>query len=171
MTLVAWDDPILTTTCAEFTDWENAEALAKVLLEQLQASNGIGIAAPQAGFSTRLFVLATDPVLAVFNPRVVDTSTEGSLLEEACLSFPGLVGKVRRPSMIRARFQTPNGETVTKQFSGMTARAFLHEMDHLDGRPFFARMGRTSVELMARKAAKRGHKYDVGRLLKIARGS
>ena len=63
-------------------------------------------------------------------------------LEEGCLSFPGLIVKVKRPQHIRVRFQTPNGDTITKQFTGMSARVFQHEIDHLNGVLYFNRANR-----------------------------
>jgi peptide deformylase len=58
------------------------------------------------------------------------------------LTFPGLTVKIKRPQHIRVRFQTPNGDTLTKQFTGMTARIFQHEIDHLDGIVFYNRANR-----------------------------
>lgn len=59
------------------------------------------------------------------------------MLEEGCLSYPGLYVKIKRPRHIRARFMMPNGETRTEMFTGITARCFIHEMDHMDGKIFY----------------------------------
>jgi peptide deformylase len=63
-------------------------------------------------------------------------------LEEGCLTFPGLTVKIKRPQHIRVRFTKPNNETITRQFTGMTARIFQHELDHLDGIIFYNRANR-----------------------------
>jgi peptide deformylase len=69
-----------------------------------------------------------------FNPRIVDVSTEELLLDEVCSSFLQLAVPVRRPKKIKVRYSEPNGETKTAVFEGMTARYFMHELDHLDGK-------------------------------------
>ena len=101
-------------------------------------NNGIGLAANQVGVGYRIFAMRGTPENFVcFNPRIVQPSEEQVVLEEGCLSYPGLIVKVKRPQHIRCRFQTPNGETLTKTFTGMSARVFQHELDHLDGVIFY----------------------------------
>jgi peptide deformylase len=106
-----------------------ADTLARAVIEH----NGLGLAANQLGLPYRAFVIKSNPVIAVFNPIIVDASTEKVYLEEGCLSYPGLAIKVKRPKKIKVRYTQPNGEVVTKVFEGLTARIFQHEMDHLDG--------------------------------------
>jgi len=106
-------------------------------------NNGIGLAANQVGVPYRVFAMRGSPENFVcFNPRVVQPSESLISLEEGCLTFPGLTVKIKRPQHIRVRFQTPNGDTLTKQFTGMTARIFQHEIDHLDGIVFYNRANR-----------------------------
>jgi peptide deformylase len=106
-------------------------------------SNGIGLAANQVGVPYRAFAMRGAPENFVcFNPKVVQPSETLISLEEGCLTFPGLLVKIKRPQHIRVRFQTPNGDTLTKQFTGMTARIFQHELDHLDGIVFYNRANR-----------------------------
>lgn len=129
--------------------------LARMLAETMIKNGGIGLAAPQIGLPYRAFALRTNPVMVCFNPLIADLSTEQIELEEGCLTFPGLILKIKRPSMIRARYTLPNGETKTDKFIGMTARAFLHEMDHLDGVLFTSHVGKVALELAKNKAKKR----------------
>jgi peptide deformylase len=72
----------------------------------------------------------------VFNPKITATSDDAVLMDEGCLSYPGLYVKVKRPSWIRVRFQDPYGDLVVKKFSGMTARVFQHEYEHMQGERF-----------------------------------
>lgn len=116
--------------------------------------NGLGLAAPQIGLSYRAFVLRAENVIGVFNPRIVSTSDETVVLEEGCLSYPGLVLKIRRPQKIRARYTLPNGETVTRIFDGMTARAFQHEFDHLNGEIYTHLASPVHLETAKNKAKK-----------------
>ncbi len=116
---------------------------AKQLVAFMYEKNGIGLAANQAGVPYRIFAMRGAPENFVcFNPRIVDASEETVVLEEGCLSYPGLIVKVKRPKSIRVRFETPNGDTLTKQFTGMTARIFQHELDHLDGKVFYNQASR-----------------------------
>jgi peptide deformylase len=140
--LIPENDVILRTPCQEF-DFDNPPTepnqLAIDLAETMISKNGLGLAAPQVGIPYRVFAMTGNPIKVCFNPRIVDQTSDEVLLEEGCLSYPGLVCKVKRPSMVKIRYTMPNGETVTERFIGMTARVILHEMDHLDGILFFNR--------------------------------
>jgi len=142
MQLVSRTDPILTTSCAEldFADppFDPVE-FSRELVALMYERGGIGLAAPQVGVPHRAFAMRGSPENFVcFNPRVVTyPAQETQVLEEACLSFPGLIVKVKRPIAVKVRFQLPNGDTQTHLFGGMTARVFQHELDHLDGVLFF----------------------------------
>lgn len=107
--------------------------LANDLIETMVANKGIGLAANQCGLPYRMFVLHSEQPLAIFNPRIIDQSSEVIQLEEGCLTYPHLFIKIKRPKIIKVRFQDALGETHTEKFVGMTARGFMHEMDHLDG--------------------------------------
>lgn len=134
--LVSSNDPILKENLPNF-DFTNPPTdpiqLAKDLAETMIANNGLGLSANQVGLPYRVFVITGSPVLACFNPRVIDATTEEIYLDEGCLSFPNLFFKVKRPRTIRVRYTQPNGETVTKKYDGITARVFLHEYDHMNG--------------------------------------
>ena len=155
MNLVKSNDPILTTPCQPF-DFETPPfdpiGFAQNLIKFMYENNGIGLAANQVGFPYRIFAMRGSPENFVcFNPKIVQPSEMTVSLEEGCLTYPGLLIKVKRPQHIRVRFQTPNGETLTKQFTGMTARIFQHETDHLDGVLFFNRANRYHKELALKK--------------------
>lgn len=134
--LVSSSDPILTKATDEF-DFANPPIdpiqLAKDLYKFMVDHRGLGLAAPQVGLPYRVFAMYSVPGIVCFNPRVVSYSEEKILLDEGCLSFPNLFIKVKRPRSIRARYTEPNGNVQTMNMDGMTARAFQHELDHLDG--------------------------------------
>jgi len=141
--LVKYPDTILTTPCEEF-DFANPPGdpyeLGTLLLQLMNDYKAVGLAANQVGVPYRVFVMRGYPENYVcFNPKIVYNSTETELLEEACLSFPGVNVKIKRPKNIRVRFQTPSGQVATMAFDGLTARVFQHELDHLDGVLFFNR--------------------------------
>lgn len=155
--LVSCNDPILKAKMEPF-DFKNPPTdpvqLYYDLGETMIENNGIGLSANQVGLPYRAFVLKAQEVIGVFNPRIVDASTESVVLEEGCLSYPNLFVKVKRPAKIRVRYTLPNGETVTKVFEGLTARAFQHEMDHLDGITYTNRANSYHLKQAKRHAEK-----------------
>jgi peptide deformylase len=93
-------------------------------------------------------------VYACFNPRIVMLSIERTSMKEGCLSFPGLVLDIERPTVCKVRYTQPNGQTVTKEFTGMTARVVQHEVDHLRGRLFTSYVSKLKLDMAVRKAKK-----------------
>ena len=155
MNLVNANDPILKNKCDNF-DFNNPPfdpiEFAKDLVKHMYDWNGIGLAANQVGVPYRIFAMRGQPENFVcFNPRIVQPSEMQIVLDEGCLTYPGLYVKIKRPQHVRVRFQTPNGETLTKQFTGMTARIFQHELDHLDGIVFYNKANRYHREQAMRK--------------------
>lgn len=108
--------------------------LMDAMLETMYAVKGIGLAAPQVGINQQIFVIDIgEGPLYVANPQILKRSgSEG--MEEGCLSLPGKVVTVRRPKTIRVKFLDQNNQPAEKIFSGLLARAFLHENDHLLGK-------------------------------------
>jgi len=97
---------------------------------------GVGLAAPQLGVSQRLLVYQVGPgapVVALANPELEWTSDEAEVLEEGCLSIPGVTVDVERPLHVRVSAQDEEGSRRVVEASGLEARVIQHEMDHLDG--------------------------------------
>jgi peptide deformylase len=95
---------------------------------------GIGLSANQCGVSERVFVIGTDQFqIACINPKVVSESANREKNNEGCLSFPGLFCKIERPDSIVVEFTAEDGQTKQMEMTGVTARCFLHELDHLNG--------------------------------------
>lgn len=137
MKLIPHTDTLLHSVLDHF-DFNNSptdpEQLAMDLVEMMKKSGGIGLSANQVGLNYRVFAMDGSPEMFVcFNPKIVMFGTETVTLEEGCLSYPGLLVKVKRPRDIKVRFTGPDGEIYTKTFTGITARVFQHELDHLDG--------------------------------------
>jgi peptide deformylase len=137
--LVESNHPILYKELDEF-DFSNPPIdpieLANNLIETMKEHRGLGLSANQCGLPYRVFVLWSQTPLVCFNPRVVDQKSDAVMLEEGCLSYPHLFLKVKRPSIIKVRFQDVTGQMQNEKFIGMTARTFLHELDHLNGISF-----------------------------------
>lgn len=164
MNLVDPKDPILTTPCQVF-DFKNPPfdpiEFSKTLVKFMYDKNGIGLAANQVGVPYRIFAMRGQPENFVcFNPKIVQPSEMKIELEEGCLTYPNLLVKITRPQHVRVRFTMPNGDTITKQFTGLTARIFQHELDHLDGIIFYNRANRYHRDT-ALKKWRNGEKFEM----------
>jgi peptide deformylase len=107
------------------------------MFETMHAAKGIGLAAPQVGRLERLFVAEVeDDRVAIFNPEILDASGKPVKAEEGCLSIPEVYGDVERPPLVTVRGLDANGEVIETEASGLLARCFQHEIDHLHGRLF-----------------------------------
>jgi peptide deformylase len=155
--LIDYDSAILEQELPLF-DFNNPpvdpQELAKNLLETMRHHRGIGLSANQVGLPYRVFVMEGDPPFACFNPKIVDVSQEIVSLPEGCLSYPGVNVPVKRPAHVRVRFSAPDGNVITKKFTGMTARVFLHEHDHLQGVNFLRKMHPVHKEKALRQLKK-----------------
>lgn len=105
------------------------------MVETMRAANGAGLAAPQVGVLRRIVVVETeeDGLFQLINPKIIAYSGEQET-EEGCLSVPGRFGITRRPMHVTVRYLNRKGETVDVTASGFLAKAFCHELDHLDGK-------------------------------------
>lgn len=136
LTIVKFPDPILRETMPEF-DFQNPimdpEQLEKEMIEAMHQNGGVGLSANQVGIRTKMFVMGTgEKAMGFFNPMVVEADGIRDDFE-GCLSFPEIALKVKRPHTIRATWQNTKGEWVQGEMSGLTAKCFLHEFDHLQG--------------------------------------
>lgn len=137
-------DETLTKRCRPVTDFnDRLHTLLDDMAETMTSADGVGLAAPQVGVLRRaVIVLETNVepgeepyILEMVNPEIVETSGEQEG-PEGCLSVPGVYGWVKRPEYAKVRAQDRNGETFEVEGVGLTARAFCHEIAHLEGQLF-----------------------------------
>ena len=103
------------------------------MLDTMRAANGVGLAAPQVGILRRIVIVDIgEGLIEMINPEIVATEGEQEG-EEGCLSVPDEVGIVKRPNIVTVMATDRNGEPFTIRGEGLLARAFCHEIDHLDG--------------------------------------
>ncbi len=104
------------------------------MIETMRAADGVGLAAPQVGVLRRVVVIETpdEGLFELINPKIIAFSGEQKS-EEGCLSVPGKYGITVRPMHVTVRAMNRKGETVDITGSGLLAKAFCHELDHLDG--------------------------------------
>jgi peptide deformylase len=143
------DDPILRKKSKKVKNFGEAlQALIDDMLETMQAANGVGLAAPQIGALERVIIiqlpedeedLQSGRLFALCNPQIVRADGEEES-EEGCLCLPGYVGNVRRATSVTVKAQDSRGKKVRIKAEGLLARAFQHEIDHLDGILFIDRV-------------------------------
>jgi len=108
--------------------------LAQNLFQLMIKEHGIGLAANQVGIDLRLFVMfVNQEAFHCFNPEIISSSQEIEVASEGCLSFPGEDCKVPRHNSIMVRFANARGLYQERVFTGLAARCFQHELDHLNG--------------------------------------
>ncbi len=127
-------DPILGKVCKEVkTMTPMLELLIEDMLDTMYEANGVGLAAPQVGVLKRIAVVdAGDGPVVMVNPQIL--SQEGEQTgDEGCLSLPGKAGKVTRPNHVVIRAWNEHMEEYEMEAEELLARAFCHEIEHLDG--------------------------------------
>ena len=143
-TIVLEGDSVLHKHCRPVTNFdERLHQLIDDMRETLIGSDGVGLAAPQVGILRRVvLVLETnvpegeDPyIIELINPEIVESSGSQNG-PEGCLSVPGRFGLVERPMDVTVRAQDRNGNSFEVKGHELTARAFCHELDHLEGKMF-----------------------------------
>ena len=127
-------DEVLTKQCKEVTKMSlRTKILIGDMLDTMYEAMGVGLAAPQVGVLKRIVVIdvGEGPIILI-NPEILETSGEQTG-EEGCLSVPGKSGVVTRPDYVKVRALNEDMEEIELEGEGLLARAFCHEIDHLDG--------------------------------------
>jgi peptide deformylase len=159
--IVKYGDPVLHSPAAPVERVDDAiRALFDDMVQTMYAAPGIGLAAPQVGVPLRVIVIdlsvGEDPkqVIKLANPELVTREGEQKH-EEGCLSIPGYGGSPTRPVRVTVRGLGPDGEERVYAGTDLLARAFCHEIDHIDGLLFVDRLSPLKRDLMKRKLRKR----------------
>ena len=129
--------------------------LIKRLKLTMKLYGGIGLSANQCGIFERVFISGTDECqLACINPKLIGTSAGMIKADEGCLSFPGLYIKIDRPNSIQVEFTDENGQVQQTMLEGLSARCFLHELDHMNGKKFIEYAGPVALQMARKKQDK-----------------
>ncbi len=151
-----YGDPVLRVVCSpvEEVDSEVRE-LASKLIATVDHAQGLGLAAPQIGVAKRVIVVVGTHDEqrrhhVVANPEIVSACGE-DVSEEGCLSIPGIYAAVKRPQSVIVKGFDIDGNEISIEASGLMARAFAHEIDHLDGILFIDRLSMVKRGLLRRK--------------------
>ena len=143
-----------------FSKDTGAEELESAMCEFMINASGIGLAANQIGITKRVFVMGSNNIpgfpkpFALFNPKIIEASSEMVLDQEGCLSYPGLFLTVKRPAWVVAEYQNSQGDIIESRFEGYLAKCFQHELDHLDGVCFVDKVSQMKLQLAMKKLRK-----------------
>ena len=130
-------DPVLTKKCREITEMTpKIKELIDDMLDTMYEAMGVGLAAPQVGILKRIVVIdiGEGPIVLI-NPEILETSGEQTG-DEGCLSVPGMAGQVTRPNYVKVKAMDEDMNEVIYEGTELLARAFCHEIDHLDGKMY-----------------------------------
>lgn len=179
--IVRYPDPVLRAKCRPVTEvTPELREFSTDMIETMRAANGVGLAAPQVARDIQLAVIDVShnpdcitylringekvnmvehmPVIFL-NPRL-DLGKDKDVDEEGCLSFPRLRGDIRRSEEVKVTFETLEGETQVWETDGLLARAFQHEIDHLNGVLFIDRLSAAAKVGLKRKLTRLMQDWD-----------
>jgi len=161
LTIVNCMDSVLRKKCLKIESIdETLVALADDMIETMYAASGLGLAANQVGVSSDLFVIDVgidkekrDPVI-IINPMI--TASEDKIMaEEGCLSIPEVFAEVKRSQRVEVKGYDLKGNELRYEADGFLARAFQHEMDHLNGVLFWDNLSKVKRDILQRKFKKK----------------
>ncbi len=151
---------VLEKPAAQVTKFDDElQKLCADMFESMYAAQGVGLAAPQIGLGVRLVVIDVsigknqEAKLVLANPEISHAEGE-QREEEGCLSLPGFRGSVIRPQFVTIRAQDASGKAFEMRGEGLLARAFCHEIDHLNGVLFIQHLSMLKRDLIKRKIRK-----------------
>jgi peptide deformylase len=159
--ILKYGEPILERAAEPVTEFDNAELseLIADMWETMYASKGVGLAAPQIGVAKRISVIDISvgedesKKIVIINPEI--SSKEGSQTgEEGCLSIPGFREPLTRANKVTVRARNEKGEAIELEGDELLARAFQHEIDHLNGVLFIAHLSALKRDIIRRKIKK-----------------
>ena len=157
------NSPMLNMVMPEYTDpLPNSVMtnLVKRLKLTMKLYGGIGLSANQCGVYVRVFVIGADDYdMTCINPKILEVSADLQRDNEGCLSFPGLYVKIERPSWVKVEYTDETGETKQTKLEGLTARCFVHELDHMNGTKFVSHVGPVALQMAKKKQSKLMKKY------------
>ena len=172
MKIVNYGQEILETPTQKVTEFnEDLVKFTEDMISTMKSSNGVGLAAPQVGDNRRICVIdlgftegfvydgekvLTDDYypLVLINPEIKVVSEAKSIMNEGCLSFPGVTLEVKRPSIIKLTFQDIEGNNRIVECAGGLARCIQHEVDHCDGILFIDYLSKLKKDMILKKLIK-----------------
>ena len=162
--LIDNDNSILRVSLSEVSEDCDREKLQEDLIETMKNFKGLGLSANQCGIMERVFVMYSDfekrEATACFNPKILDYSKEKVIMDEGCLSYPGLWLKVKRAHNILVEFEDVAGKKIEIPLQDLAARVFQHEMDHMEGTDFTKKVSKLRLDMAKKRMLKQRKKAN-----------
>ena len=156
--LVSLTNPILKEPlgpCSAELEREDIETKLNLAMVHYQ---GVGLSANQIGIKERVFIMYSDikkkETIICFDPMITEYGEETIIMEEGCLTWPGIWLRIERPEGFRCNYYDIDGELIQVQMHGLEARIFQHEYDHMEGTNFTKRVSPLKLNMAKRRAAK-----------------
>jgi peptide deformylase len=157
MPIVIYGSPVLRKKTFDIDAEDDFTEMASSMRETLKQAYGIGLAAPQVGILKSMFVIDTSSFenencnsveKAIINPEILNYSEKSTYYNEGCLSIPGIFEDVNRPEEVEVRYRDLNFDWQEEILTGIVARIFQHEYDHLEGILFIDRLSKIRKRLL-----------------------
>ena len=156
--LIEAENPIMKVRLSGCSPDLDRDDVEEKLLDSMKNYNGIGLSANQIGIMEPVFVMYSDvkkrETITCFNPEIVTKSDTEILMEEGCLTYPGLWLKVKRPDGIEVQYEDKSGEIQHQAMFGLECRIFLHEYDHMEGTDFTEKVSKLRLERAKKRLSK-----------------
>ena len=147
--------PILNIKLEKVSEALDRHEIVEDLVETMRKERGIGLSANQVGIMERVFVMYSDvkekKIMACFDPQITEVSDDTVIMDEGCLSYPGLWLKVERPIWIKATWEDQNG---------LESRVFQHEYDHMEGTNFTKKVSKLKLKMAQKRVQKQLKKVN-----------
>ena len=160
--LIESDNLLLTIPLSIVNEDADRKKIKEDLFETMDHYKGIGLSGNQVGIMERVFVMYSNfsarEKIICFNPKITLASETQEFMDEGCLSFPGLWLKVKRPSWIEAEYEDENCEVIKDTLTGLSARVFQHEYDHMEGTNFTKKVSRLRLDRAKKRVIKQRKK-------------
>ena len=173
--LIESTHPMLKLPIEKCSDEIDKHKVKEDLIETMKNFQGIGLSANQIGIMERVFVMYSNvkerEIIACFNPKIITVSDKKVLMDEGCLSYPGLWLKVSRPDGVEVTYEDENGESHEKAMFGLECRVFQHEYDHMEGIDFTQKVSDLKLNMALKrlkKVKKRAKEYEQNQSLTVS---
>ena len=151
-----WPDPVLHEVSQPVTVFDEELArLVNRMASAMYTAKGIGLAAVQIGVLKRIFLIGGMTGIVPYVNPVIVRAGEPEAMPEGCLSFPRVYDRIERPGIVQVQWQDLQGAVQNSVYSGLTARVFQHELDHLNGITFDTYMTPQAQKTLAKQAKRR----------------
>ena len=156
--LIEAENPIMKVRLSGCSPDLDRDDVEEKLLDSMKNYNGIGLSANQIGIMERVFVMYSDvkkrETITCFNPEIVTKCDTEILMDEGCLTYPGLWLKVKRPDGIEVQYEDKSGEIQHQAMFGLECRIFLHEYDHMEGTNFTQKVSKIKLNRALKRKSK-----------------